>query len=40
MTPNDKEIWVRGKEQVQQDLESGLNAPLLNVSNQVNRQPT
>lgn len=34
MTPNDKEIWVRGKEQVQQDLESGLNAPLLNVSNQ------
>ena len=33
MTPNDKEIWIRGKDQ--QDLESGLNAPLLNVSNQV-----
>ena len=32
MTPNDKESWIRGKEQ---DMESGLNAPLLNVSNQV-----
>lgn len=31
MTPNDKESWIRGKEQ---DMESGLNAPLLNVSNQ------